>query len=94
MATFRNDDHDNENISKTENNSKIIKKNNKFKDEEKCNNEEIIRIGLQISPNAVKNSDEENNYNVNDFKVTDRDLIEYLRNVCYEGNVLLNQIFI
>jgi hypothetical protein len=39
----------------------------------------IIRIGLQISPNAVKNSDEEKNYNVNDFKVTDRDLIEYLK---------------
>ena len=88
MATYRNEVHDNENISKTKNNFKIIKQNKKFKDEEKCNYEEIIRIGFQISHNAVKNSDEENNnYDANDFKVTDRDLLEYLRNVCCEGNV-------
>ena len=87
LATFRHDeDSPSENISKTENSSKIMIKNEKnSKNEEKCTYEEIIRIGLQISPNSIKSDD--NNYNMDDFKVTDRDLIEYLRNVCCEGNV-------
>jgi hypothetical protein len=87
MATFRHDeDNHSENISKTENSSKIVVKNGKnSKNDEKCTYEEIIRIGLQISPNSIKSDD--NNYNMDDFKVTDRDLIEYLRNVCCEGNV-------
>ena len=84
MATFRQEN------TKSENASKIDLKNDKknIKIDEKCTFEEIIRFGLQISPNAIKNDDEEkNNYNIDDFKVTDRDLIEYLRNVCCEANV-------
>ena len=87
IATFRHDEENQcENVSKTENSSKIIIKNGKnSNNDEKCTYEEIIRIGLQISPNSIKSDD--NNYNMDDFKVTDRDLIEYLRNVCCEGNV-------
>jgi len=89
MATFRQENTFSENESKTENNSKIVnKKNNKKIIDEQCTFEEIIRFGLQISPNAIKNEEEEkNNYNIDDFKVTDRDLIEYLRNICCEANV-------
>ena len=86
MATFRQQNADSENTSKIENSAKKSKK--KLKLDEKCTFEEIIRFGLQISPNSIKNDDEEkNNYNIDDFKVTDRDLIEYLRNVCCEANV-------
>ena len=86
MATFRQQNADSENTSKIENSAKKSKK--KLKIDEKCTFEEIIRFGLQISPNSIKNDDEEkNNYNIDDFKVTDRDLIEYLRNVCCEANV-------
>ena len=49
--------------------------------------EEIIRIGLKISPNAIKDDEGNDKYNIDEFKVTDRDLIEYLRNGCCEGNV-------
>ena len=49
--------------------------------------EEIIRIGLKISPNAIKDDEGNDKYNMDEFKVTDRDLIEYLRNGCCEGNV-------
>ena len=49
--------------------------------------EEIIRIGLKISPNAIKDEQGNDKYNIDEFKVTDRDLIEYLRNGCCEGNV-------
>ena len=49
--------------------------------------EEIIRIGLKISPNAIKDEQGKDKYNMDEFKVTDRDLIEYLRNICCEGNV-------
>ena len=85
MATFRHEDSDSENSSKTDNNSKILTKKNRnnLKFEEKCTYEEIIRIGLLISPKVVKNED----YYDDDCKVTDRDLIEYLRNICCEGNV-------
>ena len=84
MATFRQENTQSENTSKID--LKKDKKNMKI--DEKCTFEEIIRFGLQISPNAIKNDDEEkNNYNIDDFKVTDRDLIEYLRNVCCEANV-------
>ena len=85
IATFLHDNQSNtENSSKIENNSKIMVKKGKNLIDEKCTYEEIIRIGLQISPNSIKNDE---NYNMGDFKVTDRDLIEYLRNVCCEGNV-------
>ena len=49
--------------------------------------EEIIRIGLKISHNAIKDEQGNDKYNIDEFKVTDRDLIEYLRNGCCEGNV-------
>ena len=49
--------------------------------------EEIIRIGLKISPNAIKDEQGNDKYNIDEFKVTDRDLIEYLRNGCCEGNI-------
>ena len=88
MATFRHEYNESINASKSENNSKILIKNNKnAKGDEKCTYEEIIRIGLQISPKSIKNGEENNNYNIDDFNVTDRDLIEYLKNVCCEGNV-------
>ena len=88
MATFRHEDGNSENSSKVDNNSKIsirqYRKNIKF--EEKCTYEEIIRIGLLISPKTVTSDEENNNFN-DDCKVTDRDLIEYLKNVCCEGNI-------
>jgi len=55
--------------------------------EEQSLYEEIIRIGLKISPNAIKDEQGNDKYNIDEFKVTDRDLIEYLRNGCCEGNV-------
>ena len=89
IATFRHEEEENENTSKSEKNESNIrivdKKNNNL--DEKCNYEEVIRFGLQISPNAVKNDEENCNFNGDDFNVTDRDLIEYLRNICCEGNV-------
>ena len=89
IATFTHEDHYSENQSKTESNSKknskILPKSKKVeKVDEKCTYEEIIRIGLQISPNSVKYDDDNN---MDDFKVTDRDLIEYLKNICCEGNI-------
>ena len=55
--------------------------------EEQCTYEEIIRIGLKISPNAIKDEHGNDKYNIDDFKVTDRDLIQYLGNGCCEGNI-------
>ena len=55
--------------------------------EEQCNYEEIIRIGLKISPNAIKDEQGNDKYNIDEFKVTDRDLIQYLGNGCCEGNI-------
>ena len=49
--------------------------------------EEIIRIGLKISPNTIKDEKGNDKYGIDEFKVTDRDLIEYLRNICCEGNI-------
>ena len=49
--------------------------------------EEIIRIGLKISPNTIKDEKGNDKYDIDEFKVTDRDLIEYLRNICCEGNI-------
>ena len=89
IATFLQEEAEDENKSNPdENNSEIIiKRRNKelanYNDDEKCTYEEIIRFGLQISPNVIK---DEENYN-DDCKVTSRDLIEYLRNICCEGNV-------
>ena len=64
-----------------------IKIKKKKKKKEIYNYEEIIRIGLKISPNAIKDEEGNDKYNIDEFKVTDRDLIEYLRNGCCEGNV-------
>ena len=55
--------------------------------DEQCLYEEIIRIGLKISPNAIKDEEGKDKYNIDEFKVTDRDLIEYLTNGCCEGNI-------
>ena len=73
IATFNKK----EELNHSENNGK----------EEQLIYEEIIRIGLKISPNAVKDEQGNDKYNIDEFKVTDRDLIEYLRNGCCEGNV-------
>ena len=89
IATFLQEEAEDENKSNMdENNSRIIIKRGNNKNilndnDEKCTYEEIIRFGLQISPNVIK---DEENYN-DDCKVTYRDLIEYLRNICCEGNV-------
>ena len=56
-------------------------------EKEKCTYEEIVRIGLKISPNAIKDEQGNDKYNIDEFKVTDRDLIEYLRNGCCESNI-------
>ena len=86
IVSFRHQKSDSENTSKSdENNSNIIlKKNADRNTDEKCNFEEIIRFGLKISPKAVK--DDESSID-DDCTVTDRDLIEYLRNICCEANV-------
>ena len=44
---------------------------------------EIVRIGLDILPEVIK--DENNSINMND--ITAKDLIEYLRDICCEGNI-------
>ncbi len=44
---------------------------------------EIVRIGLNVSPNVLYDED-----NVNDSSnATPKDLIEYLRDICCEGNI-------
>ena len=56
-------------------------------DQEQTTYEEIIRIGLRISPNAIKDEQGNDKYNIDEFKVTDRDIIQYLANGCCEGNI-------
>ena len=68
-------------------NNSSINNSSKNKNTEINNYEEIIRIGLKISPNTIKDEEGKNKYNIDEFKVTDRDLIEYLSNGCCEGNV-------
>ena len=56
-------------------------------EQEQTTYDEIIRIGLRISPNAIKDEQGNDKYNIDDFKVTDRDIIQYLANGCCEGNI-------
>ena len=67
--------------------------NNENKDEddniddysETINYEEIIRFGFKIYPESIKSEDNKNSYEVT--RINERDLIEYLRNICCEGNI-------
>ena len=52
---------------------------------ESINYEEIIRFGFKVFPESMKNEDNKNAYEVT--RINDRDLIEYLRNICCEGNI-------
>ena len=52
---------------------------------ETINYEEIIRFGFKILPESIKNDDNKNIYEVT--RINERDLIEYLRNICCEGNI-------
>ena len=51
--------------------------------DENTSYKEIVRIGLNINPEILK--EEKNNIDLND--VTSKDLIEYLRDICCEGNI-------
>lgn len=44
---------------------------------------EIVRIGLKVLPNVIK----EDNDNIDSSNITPKDLIEYLRDICCEGNI-------
>ena len=52
---------------------------------ESINYEEIMRFGFNILPDVIKDDLNKNNYEVT--RVNENDLIEYLRNICCEGNV-------
>ena len=52
---------------------------------ETINYEEIIRFGFKVLPDSIKSEDNKNAYEVT--RINDRDLIEYLRNICCEGNI-------
>ena len=75
-------------ISKKEDNNE--NENNEEEDNvddfsETINYEEIIRFGFKILPESIKNDDNKNIYEVT--RINERDLIEYLRNICCEGNI-------
>ena len=52
---------------------------------ESINYEEIMRFGFNILPDCMKDDYNKNSYEVT--RVNETDLIEYLRNICCEGNV-------
>ena len=75
-------------ISKKEDNNE--NENNEEEDNvddfsETINYEEIIRFGFKVLPDSIKSEDNKNAYEVT--RINDRDLIEYLRNICCEGNI-------
>ena len=83
-----NTENNNENNNNIEN-SKITRNSG---NSEECNFEEIIRFGAKISGNILnkKGYEETGTDDVNesiDNNINDRDIIDYLINVCLEGNI-------
>ena len=70
---------------KKEKEEKEEKKENEEDFDENTYYKEIVRIGLNISPEVIK--DENDNNNVDISTVTPKDLIDYLRDICCEGNI-------
>ena len=83
--------NDKKDITNKNDNNENINENNDEDDEniddysDITNYEEIVRFGLKILPQSIKNEDNKNIYEVT--RINDRDLIEYLRNICCEGNI-------
>ena len=74
----------NENINSNNNNE--IDNNEDIEDfNDHINYEEIIRFGFNIYPESIKNDNNKNNYGITNIK--ESDLIEYLRDICCEGNI-------
>ena len=79
-----NSEEKKENLIKNENNNENDEDDvDDFSDN--INYEEIIRFGFKIFPESIKNNDNKNIYEVT--RINERDLIEYLRNMCCEGNL-------
>ena len=80
------DENEDKNISSNNNNmnneNKLGEDTNDFN--ENINYEEIIRIGLRISLDVIK---DEYNQTYEVIRQNDSDLIEYLRSVCSDGNI-------
>ena len=73
-------------MNKDENNENNEEEDDNIDDySETINYEEIIRFGFKILPQSIKNEDSKNIYEVT--RISDRDLVEYLRNICCEGNI-------
>ena len=83
--------NDKKDITNKNDNNENINENNDEDDEniddysDITNYEEIVRFGLKILPQSIKNEDNKNIYELT--RINDRDLIEYLRNICCEGNI-------
>ena len=76
----RNEENNNEN-----NNENNEEEDNLEDFSETINYEEIIRFGFKILPESIKGEDNKNSYEIT--RINDRDLIEYLSNICCEGNI-------
>ena len=76
--SLKNDNNDNNNDMDNE-----INEEDDFS--ESINYEEILRFGFKIIPESIKSEDNKNSYEVT--RINERDLIEYLRNICCEGNI-------
>ena len=77
VSVMKNEINNNENIENNDDNVDDYS--------ESINYEEIIRFGFKIIPESIKNEYNKNSYEVT--RINDRDLIEYLRNICCEGNI-------
>ena len=83
-----NADNKKDSVIKNEiNNHENIENNEDNVDDysESINYEEIIRFGFKVIPESIKNEYNKNSYEVT--RINERDLIEYLRNICCEGNI-------
>ena len=67
-----------ENVNENEINEEDFKEDTHYK--------EIVRIGLNILPNVLVDEDSDENL-IDTSNVTPKDLIEYLRDICCEGNI-------
>ena len=83
-----NADNKKDSVIKNEiNNHENIENNEDNVDDysESINYEEIVRFGFKVIPESIKNEYNKNSYEVT--RINERDLIEYLRNICCEGNI-------
>ena len=63
-------------------------KNNEEDFNEETYYKEIVRLGLNINPNVIYDNENDNENNINyNSNITPKDLIEYLRDICCEGNI-------